>query len=184
MSIEWAAGLFEGEGTIVLLKNNQRIRNDVPLYDLQLALGMTDEDVVTRFCQVAGCGFVQTPAVPAGRKQMYRWVARSGPARDFMEKMLPHLGLRRTARYAEVMHEIVLNREHRNLVAPKTKFSDQQIAGMRRAYDAGIRPVQIRSIYGISEGHLTNILNGSKRPPIAPDASDDQHLQSARDAVN
>ncbi len=86
--IAWMAGLFEGEGSLSRSKNSTNI---------QLFLGMTDEDVVRKFHQTVGFGSVYTEdRSNSGRKDLYRWYA--GKRRDvvrFLLAVAPLLGSRR-----------------------------------------------------------------------------------------
>ena len=92
--IAWAAGLFEGEGCI---SQYQRGAGD----DLQLALVMTDEDVVRRFDQIVNRGIVYGPYLPfsAGdrRKPFWRWAALGDAAHDVLDLLGPWLMSRRVA---------------------------------------------------------------------------------------
>lgn len=63
-SLAWAAGLFEGEGSIT--RRHLRHTN--------LVLAMTDEDVVRRFHEIIGHGKVYGPYVNhSGVKPQWRW---------------------------------------------------------------------------------------------------------------
>lgn len=64
-NVAWAAGLFEGEGSISLKKQT-----------MQLALGMSDFDVVDRFQKVIGIGKVYGPYQDKRKssyKPMWTW---------------------------------------------------------------------------------------------------------------
>ena len=84
----WAAGLFEGEGSVVARGG--------------LSLGMTDEDVVRRFQSVIGLG---TVGLSAKQRQHYTgkygkpfWHWRVNHRDDIIavaELLYPHLGVRR-----------------------------------------------------------------------------------------
>lgn len=90
----WAAGLFEGEGTVLLYKGWAKA-----------ALHMTDEDVVRSFHEVVGMGRVNGPFQgKGGRKPSWRWNADSYTkvARLF-EMFRPYLGERRTLKFEEVL---------------------------------------------------------------------------------
>lgn len=88
MTIDWAAGLFEGEGHI-------------PRHDTRrgysLSLGMTDFDVVKEFEKTIGCGKIRECEQPKSHhKNMYRWsVTDKANVRTVLEKLVPFFGLRR-----------------------------------------------------------------------------------------
>lgn len=90
--LAWAAGLFEGEGTIVANKHVPR-----------LTLVMTDFDIVDRFAAVMGIGILTTPARRGTYKPTRKWEACSfETAQHAMCQMWEWLGERRKQRYAEL----------------------------------------------------------------------------------
>jgi hypothetical protein len=94
--IAWAAGLFEGEGSITMCGRY-----------VHLQLKSTDEDVVVRFHEVVGCGSVYGPYSynqPDGykRKPAWVWVCREADAMIVFRKFAPWLGKRRLARGREL----------------------------------------------------------------------------------
>lgn len=97
-SIAWAAGLFEGEGSILCPSGHyQRLR-----------LGMTDEDVVRRFQAIAGCGTVRR-AQPraAGWRPLFVWqVSDRGNVSRLLGLWLPYFGGRRAERAVEALERI------------------------------------------------------------------------------
>jgi hypothetical protein len=93
--IAWAAGLFEGEGAISHL---ERRRGSL---ELQVALVMTDEDVVRRFDEIVDRGKVYGPYLPPShgdrRKPFWRWAAIGDPGHDVLDVLGPWLLSRRVA---------------------------------------------------------------------------------------
>jgi hypothetical protein len=104
VEIAWAAGLFEGEGSICIFEQKHNV---LPL--IRLCLQMTDRDIVERFCRIMECGRV-TGEHRFGRehhKPTYRW--HIGNRRDverILLALLPYLGQRRTAKANEALAEI------------------------------------------------------------------------------
>ena len=85
-TIEWAAGLFEGEGNIYK-------RPDVNRFSL--TVGMTDKDVVDWFHEVMGVGnrYIRKRD---GRQDLFVWQAeKKTDVRFCLEKMVRHFGQRR-----------------------------------------------------------------------------------------
>lgn len=96
--IAWAAGLFEGEGS-VSLKHDKR-GNPAPV----LSLGMTDQDTVEKFAAIIGVNQPHrfTPG-PSHYKDMYRWQTQSiAVFRQVMEQFWPYLSYRRRQKFLEV----------------------------------------------------------------------------------
>ena len=85
--IAWAAGLFEGEGCIILSRGQ-----------VALQLKMTDEEIVRRFDDIVGDGRVYGPYCYAeGRKPYWMWIAQGDIAREMLDLLGPWLGDRRRA---------------------------------------------------------------------------------------
>ena len=104
--VAWAAGLFEGEGSILV--PTERMRS------IRLRVGSTDRDVLDRLVQVIG-GKVRGPYqpngrnTPPGRKPIYMWeVQGTNPAQQVLRLFWPYLGIRRRARAAEAFAEYYL----------------------------------------------------------------------------
>ena len=92
--IVWAAGLFEGEGTITKCNGS-----------LQLRLGMTDYEVVERFFEAVTLGKIYGPYVAGyrdgyARKPRWIWVAEGTRARTVFQTIAPWLSPRRHAQAA------------------------------------------------------------------------------------
>ena len=97
--IAWAAGLFEGEGTITLCSGRAR-----------LAIKMTDEETVLRFYKTIGAGKVYGPYPNrAGEKDGYArsdywlWLVEGKEAAEVAMSLYPWLGQVRRDRVDEVM---------------------------------------------------------------------------------
>lgn len=90
--LAWAAGIFEGEGTIVTYWPNT-----MKYPALSLAVSMADEDVVQRFAAVVGTGKVDELRRRGEKKTMYRWkISRRSEVERVLTDLLPYLGQRRT----------------------------------------------------------------------------------------
>lgn len=95
-SVDWAAGLFEGEGCFVLRKNRYP----------GAAMTMTDEDVVRSFHETVGAGRVYGPFTYLNPKWKPYWKWTTTNVQDFLtvaERLGPLLADRRSARLAELM---------------------------------------------------------------------------------
>lgn len=92
--VEWAAGLFEGEGSIVI--------SYTPNRRVHLTLEMTDEDVVCEFVRIMGGKVYSYPAKQDGWKPSFRW--RTSHARKVeraLNMFIPYFGERRRAKALE-----------------------------------------------------------------------------------
>ena len=88
-SIEWAAGLFEGEGCITIVQGNKP----------QMFLRMTDEDVVQDFYNIVNVGKILGPYNTKNKsyyKAVYHWrLYKKKEIKHLIESLLPYLGVRR-----------------------------------------------------------------------------------------
>ena len=100
-SIEWAAGLFEGEGSIYKLKTHNTC---------ELKVEMTDKDVVEKFKEVVMCGTVKEYAArKADYKSTYVWrIAKRRDVINLLSKMLPYLGNRRAYKALNILDDLEL----------------------------------------------------------------------------
>lgn len=97
----WAAGLFEGEGSVSMYRTPM---GSTP----RLQLTSTDEDVVRRFCSSVGLGRVHGPY--PGRKPHHKlswnWsVQNFERVQALLAMFWPRLGARRRSRAIEVLAE-------------------------------------------------------------------------------
>ena len=105
-SIEWAAGLFEGEGCISHFNKNVK-RND----PWHLKVKMTDEDVLQDFFKIVGCGKLYGPYHPPSMKPHHKtyWtymLYKTSDVLRVLRLLLPYLGKRRAAKAREVIKDL------------------------------------------------------------------------------
>lgn len=100
VEIAWAAGLFEGEGSITIQRSGDRGRLRV-----RFTLAMTDEDVVRRFQCILGCGSVYGPKMKKGatKPQWTYYVGRPEQIQRIAGLFRPYLGERRLAKLDECL---------------------------------------------------------------------------------
>lgn len=93
--IAWAAGFFEGEGTITVSGNR-----------LVARVSNTDDEVLKHYADVMAIGTVYGPygTYPSGhrKKPLWVWAAQSYDALDAIALMWPWLGTRRRRRAEEL----------------------------------------------------------------------------------
>jgi hypothetical protein len=95
--IAWAAGLFEGEGTILLATKTRTAH---------LCVAMTDHDVLERLTELLG-GRLRGPYTRKGNphwKPQWRWNLHGiEQVQEVLRMFYPYLGARRRARAAEAI---------------------------------------------------------------------------------
>ena len=101
-TIEWAAGLFEGEGCISYKHGKY---NTYP----RLYLKMTDKDMVEKFAEVVGYGNVNYVPTKKEWKDAYAWeICKASEVRRIIAAMLPYLGLRRAYKALNILDDLEL----------------------------------------------------------------------------
>lgn len=102
-TIEWAAGLFEGEGCILLRGSGKRRKDGTRSQTPSLYVGMTDLEVLGSFRRVVGGGgSITGPYKAPKRKPMWHWTATWKAARGIAPRLYPYLGTRRRAKMREI----------------------------------------------------------------------------------
>lgn len=103
IGIAWLTGLFDGEGTVVW-----RGRAGV-----ELAIKMTDRDLIERVHEVTACGYTYGPfwnRGPGIGKPMWAWsCGRSEDVQRLLEFMQPLLGQRRKERALAALERLSAN---------------------------------------------------------------------------
>lgn len=103
LDIKWAAGLFEGEGSI-FINNSYKNSNGRAYKRMTLGLKMTDLDVLESFQQVVGCGKIYNAHSYTGEKQKWNWnLSKRREIIELMTKLLPYLHERRREKYYECL---------------------------------------------------------------------------------
>lgn len=138
-NLAWAAGLFEGEGSI---SANGRMR-----------IKMTDRDVLILFRLVVQCGTVHGPYQPSGlgKKLVYEWTVQGKDAFDLMADFQLFMGERRSKRIIEVL-ETKYNKKHK-------KLSPKDVQSIRERISAGVHGINraLAEEYGVSDGLISAI---------------------------
>jgi len=106
VELAWAAGLFEGEGSIYSCP--MRYNSRTGRIGIRLELHMTDEDVVRRFGEIVGIGTVRGPYRSGGDDRFrprWKWRASGAAAVKFLTEsgILDLLGERRRGRAEAIL---------------------------------------------------------------------------------
>lgn len=102
IGLAWAAGLYEGEGTVGCYIQNKEKWNRSPQCSIKLAIIMTDPDILTEFSDVVNIGSVRGPfkGNGFGKKDLYRYNLSTFEHVQYVIAMLwPHLSVRRRQQY-------------------------------------------------------------------------------------
>jgi hypothetical protein len=105
LAFAWAAGLFEGEGTVTYSP-----RTESRKMSRRVAIGMTDPDVLRHFHEVVGVGYMNGPyarrSTTTGNeiRPVWTWAcSRWSELQPLLERLEPFLGERRGAAVREVL---------------------------------------------------------------------------------
>lgn len=93
----WLVGILEGEGcfTLMKVKNNTYPR---------IQLVSTDRDIIARAFSIFGCGSVSQRNPAKSHYKIVHHITVSGvQAKEWMERLLPHMGERRQVRIQECL---------------------------------------------------------------------------------
>ena len=100
-SIEWAAGLFDGEGYITKTKDKR-----CNSYAYRIGIEMSDKDLIDDFYNFWGFGR-RYERDRANRKHTWIWhVGDRDLVRYVLGKMLPHFGQRRAYKALNILDDL------------------------------------------------------------------------------
>jgi hypothetical protein len=145
--LAWAAGLFDGEGTIY--SANGRVRASVH---------MTDLDVLETFHSNFGGAIHKCKKQKEHHKESWRWsLQASSEAVNFLKKILPFLHNRRTKRAKEAI-------EYYNIVEQQQKDKQGKVLELRskiaKMSKSGMTHKDISILFNVDRSYVTRILNG------------------------
>lgn len=89
MDVRYIAGFFDGEGCIIINKDNHTRHQRRPSYSLQVVLGNTDRRPLDWLCEKFG-GHIRAQSREA-QKTVYYWQIMARKASRFLEWIRPHL---------------------------------------------------------------------------------------------
>ena len=101
--LAWAAGLFEGEGS-VYLKNQAPKKDGTLIFHPCINMAITDEDVLQKFVAIIGVG----KAIPehcirkGANKLRWGWSVQGKNAYRVATILFPYLGMRRKNKFIEI----------------------------------------------------------------------------------
>lgn len=140
-TIAWAAGLFEGEGTIIVSKTRVRV-----------AIHMTDLDILERFLPFGGIIY-DMPKQETHHKKSWRWqLQETQGAMAFLELVYPYLGARRKARVEEAR---IAFSKNRHVISQRKR---EEV--LRLARTTNLTQKQIGERVGITRERANKIING------------------------
>lgn len=105
--VAWAAGLFEGEGTLTISSMSKKSGKDQTAVKLKLC--STDEDIVQRFADIVEVGQIREDdsMVKRGWKLQWEWYTNKQDSVIHVVNLLkPYFGKRRTERADEILDHI------------------------------------------------------------------------------
>lgn len=98
--IAWAAGLYEGEGTVFAPWSKRDCRYHSP----KLQINMTDEDIIDRFGAIIQVGHKYGPYPGVNKPKWYWTVYVANETKNVLDSFWPYLGARRKEQAKEAFH--------------------------------------------------------------------------------
>jgi len=89
LNIAWAAGLFEGEGSIMIITRNNNRKY------VRLRIASTDFDVIDKFVKIVKHGGTSICTTQSQRKIKHWECAKRNETREILNLFIPFLGRRR-----------------------------------------------------------------------------------------
>lgn len=102
IELAWLAGILEGEGSFMNSRNT--VNKKVYFYP-KITVNMSDQDVVERVARLFETKVYVVPPDPRNTswKQLYRAHITGSRAAEFMERLLPYMGARRSDKINEIL---------------------------------------------------------------------------------
>lgn len=160
MELGYVAGLLDGEGSIMLLKQGPR-RSRRPV----VSIGMTDREPLEAIKSEVG-GFIRTTRHDdPTRKDMHVWQVNGRAALDLLAAVRPHLVMTRRQALADIVLDIPRN-AHDKIAANEQRFREMRRRNKQRlreaprfaAFDPGIPERAYLGGILDGEGHITSRL--------------------------
>lgn len=147
MSIEWLAGLLEGEGSFLA---------GSPSYPSMscISLQMTDEDIVSRVADIFGVTYFAREPNKSHYKRIFVTRLRGKRAIDWMIKLHPYMGQRRQQQIQRAIDAYHTCRSKR------FKLTDSNIQEIQKLLATGMIHREIAKTFNVSRSRITYIANG------------------------
>lgn len=137
----WAAGLFEGEGTVGIVNNR-----------VTVTIQMTDKDILDRMQESFGGYLYECKKQQEHHKLSWKWViSDSTEAINFLDMIYPLLGQRRRARVDEARQAFVGHRKER---------LKRRIAEVKELRENGLTHQAIADKLNLNRTYVSHILRG------------------------
>jgi hypothetical protein len=139
MITAWGAGIFEGEGSIGIIKGRVRV-----------VVHMTDVDILEKLRDNFGGVIYDAKKQKEHHKQSWKWTITSTPACiGFLLKIKPFMGIRRSARIDEAVNAF------ENGKITKYTLQREQIQAFQ---EQGLTHKQIADKLGCSRSNVSHII--------------------------
>lgn len=145
--IPWAAGLFEGEGTISISKHGIRV-----------AVLMTDLDVLETFHKNFGGSLLEQKSRADHYKKQWRWnLTNNKETYEFLSRILEFLHSRRSERAKEAIlwyEEFVIKKEEKAQKIKETRDIIKELGKTNLTH----KDISIKA--HVDRSYVTHVLNG------------------------
>jgi hypothetical protein len=133
LELAWAAGLFEGEGTISINKAHTK-----HLSTLRCMVGNTDKEIVDFFLQRWG-GHWHEVMASGNKRTAWKWSVAATKAAKFIADIAPYLRTTRVREKAALGLEFQAQKSLRYWVRRSNEYRDMQLSYYLRMKELNIR---------------------------------------------
>lgn len=141
VTVSWAAGLFEGEGTVGIVKNR-----------VVAAIHMTDRDILEKMLENFGGKIYDCKKQQEHHKESWKWVISSSEfAIEFLNEIYPFMGTRRKAKIDEARNAYKNHRKNR---------VNSKVAEVKELREQGLTHQAIADKLGIDRTYVSHMLRG------------------------
>ncbi|MCB1711822.1 MAG: hypothetical protein KDH96_04910 [Candidatus Riesia sp.] len=144
-TLNWLAGLLEGEGCFI---------PQTEKYPMCISLHMTDLDIIEKVCNLFDVSFCKTKKQKSHHKQGYKLMIRGEKALDIMKDLKPLMGNRRQLK----IEECIASYSKKS----KAKVSKEDIEAILKKHSEGEKAKIIAETLPISKWRVYQIIRQYK----------------------
>ena len=181
-SFYWMAGLLEGEVSFGLLPPSGRKITPV----LNMAIQMTDEDVIARFCDLIQAQYLALKPFKDHWAPLYLCRLRGKRAFQMMQLFYPLMGQRRQQQIVYACEHFVYRTDNKGTNNTRAKLTETDVVEIKRRIATGETAKEIAPDFGVTHYTIWGIRSGktwkhvdlSDKTPVKDDSAKEIHIVS------
>ncbi len=126
LTLAYTAGLFDGEGSVVIGVGKTRAGS--PLHWLQVQITSTDRSVIEWLREEFG-GHISSNSrskLANGHRPCWAWRVMSNQAKNFLELLLPHLKVKKRQAELAIAFQNSRGRRYGSLPLPESELAERE----------------------------------------------------------